>query len=85
MSRFFGMMRYSKQLLIVFIAAMIEACFVLGVLGFDVVQLIITRSNAAALSPAFIPLNIALIAVIGLSVFAVATMIIIKVIKGKKK
>lgn len=83
MNRLFGMMRYNKQLLIVFIALVVETCFVLGVVIFDVVQLIMIRKNAVNLSPMFVPINLALIVVVGVSLLAVIAMFVIRIIKGK--
>ena len=84
MSRFFGMMRYSRQALIVFIALMVELAFVLGVAIFDLVQFILINNNSAKLSPAFVPLNILLVVVVGLSLIMAITMFVIKIVKGKK-
>lgn len=84
MNRLFGMMRYNKQLLIVFIFAIVDICFVLGVGIFDIVQLIVTNSNSAKLSPVFVPLNIALIVVVGITILLVTAMFVAKIIKGKK-
>ena len=83
MNRLFGMMRYNKQLLIVFIALVAEVCFVLSVVIFDVIQLIMISKNAVKLSTAFVPLNIVLIVVVGVSLLAVIAMFVIKIIKGK--
>lgn len=83
MSKFFGRMRYNKQLLTVFILAMIEVCFVVTVVIFDIVQLLIVKNNAAALAPAFVPLNISLVVLLGISLLAVITMLVIKSIKGR--
>ena len=83
MSRFFGMMRYNKQLLIVTIIAIVDALFVLGVGIFDVVHVIQVTKNSASLSPMFIPINIALVVVVGASLLAILTMFVIKIIKGK--
>lgn len=77
-------MRYNKQALFVFIGLMIELVFVLGVVIFDIVQFVITNNNSAKLSPAFVPLNIALVVVVGVSLLAVVTMFVIKIIKGKR-
>ena len=84
MSRLFGMMRYNKQALFVFIGFMIEVAFVLGIVIFDIVQFVIINNNSAKLSPAFVPLNIALVVVVGLSLIAIITMFVIKTVKGKK-
>ena len=84
MNRLFGMMRYNKQLLIVFISFVLEACFVFGVVVFDIIQLISTRNNAVKISPAFVPLNISLIAVVGLSLILVLAMFVIKKLKGRQ-
>ena len=83
MNRLFGMMRYNKQLLIVFIAFVVEVCFVFGVVIFDIIQLIMISKNAVKLSTAFVPLNLALIVVVGVSLLAVIAMFVIKIIKGK--
>jgi hypothetical protein len=73
MNRFFGMMRYSKQALIVFIAFMVELAYVLGVVIFDLVQFILVKNNSAKLSPAFVPVNISLIVVINVSLFVIVS------------
>lgn len=83
MSRFFGMMRYNKQLLIVTIISIIDAIFVLGVGVFDIIHVVQVTKNSASLSPAFIPINIALIVVVAVSLLAILTMFVIKIIKGK--
>ena len=83
MSRFFGMMRYNKQLLIVTIIAIVDALFVLSVGIFDVVHVIQVTKNSASLSPMFVPINIALVVVVGASLLAILTMFVIKIIKGK--
>lgn len=84
MKRLFGMMRYNKQALIVFIAAMVEIAFVFAVVIFDIVQFILVKNNSAKLSPAFVSINIVLIVVVCVSLIAAATMFVIKIIKGKK-
>ena len=84
MNRFFGMMRYSKKTLIVFVAFMAELAFVLGVAIFDMIQFILINKNSAKLSPLFVPINISLIVVVGLSLLTVISMFVIKIIKGKK-
>ena len=84
MSRLFGMMRYNKQLLIVFIVSLVDIFFVLTVGVFDVVQLVQISQNSAKLSPAFVPLNIALAVVVGVTLLLVVLMFVIKIIKGKK-
>ena len=83
MSRFFGMMRYNKQLLVVTIVSIIDAIFVLGVGIFDIVHVIQVTKNSASLSSNFIPINIALIVVVGVSLLSVLAMFVIKLIKGK--
>lgn len=83
MSRFFGMMRYNKQLLIVTIISIIDAIFVLGVGVFDLVHVVQVTKNSASLSPVFIPINVALIVVVAASLLAILTMFVIKIIKGK--
>lgn len=83
MSRFFGMMRYNKQLLIVTIISIIDAIFVLGVGVFDLIHVVQVTKNSASLSPVFIPINVALIVVVAVSLLAILTMFVIKIIKGK--
>jgi hypothetical protein len=83
MSRFFGMMRYNKQLLIVTIISIIDAIFVLGVGVFDIIHVVQVTKNSASLSPVFIPINVALIVVVAVSLLAILTMFVIKIIKGK--
>lgn len=83
MNRFFGMMRYNKQLLIVTIVSIIDAIFVLGVGLFDIIHVVQVTKNSASLSPVFIPINIALIVVVAISLLAILTMFVIKLIKGK--
>lgn len=83
MSRFFGMMRYNKQLLIVTIISIIDAIFVLGVGVFDIIHVVQVTKNSASLSPVFIPINVALIVVVAASLLAILTMFVIKIIKGK--
>ena len=83
MSRFFGMMRYNKQLLIVTIISIIDAIFVLGVGVFDIIHVVQVAKNSATLSPVFIPINVALIVVVAVSLLAILTMFVIKIIKGK--
>lgn len=83
MSRFFGMMRYNKQLLIVTIISIIDAIFVLGVGLFDLIHVVQVTKNSASLSPVFIPINVALIVVVAASLLAILTMFVIKIIKGK--
>ena len=83
MNRFFGMMRYNKQLLIVTIISIIDAIFVLGVGVFDIIHVVQVTKNSASLSPVFIPINIALIVVVAISLLAILTMFVIKLIKGK--
>ena len=83
MNRFFGMMRYNKQLLIVTIISIIDAIFVLGVGLFDIIHVVQVTKNSASLSPVFIPINIALIVVVAISLLAILTMFVIKLIKGK--
>lgn len=83
MSRFFGMMRYNKQLLIVTIVSIIDAIFVLGVGVFDIIHVVQVTKNSASLSPVFIPINVALIVVVAASLLAILTMFVIKIIKGK--
>ena len=83
MSRFFGMMRYNKQLLIVTIISIIDAIFVLGVGVFDLVHMVQVTKNSASLSPVFIPINVALIVVVAASLLAILTMFVIKIIKGE--
>lgn len=84
MNRLFGMFRYNKQLLIIFIVAIIEICFVVSVGVFDVIQIVILNRNAAKLSPVFVPLNIALAISVGICLVLIITMFVIKVVKGKK-
>ncbi|MBR3885028.1 MAG: hypothetical protein IKJ33_00985 [Clostridia bacterium] len=83
MNRLFGMMRYNKQLLVVFILSIVDAVFVLGVGVFDIVQVIQVTKNAVSLSPLFVPINIALVAVVAVSLIAITVMFVIKIIKGK--
>jgi hypothetical protein len=83
MNRFFGMMRYNKQLLIVTIISIIDAIFVLGVGMFDIIHVVQVTKNSASLSPVFIPINVALIVVVAVSLLAILTMFVIKIIKGK--
>ena len=83
MSRFFGMMRYNKQLFVVAIVSLVEALFVLGVGIFDIIHVVQVTKNSASLSPAFIPINVALIVVVAVSLLAILTMFVIKMIKGK--
>ena len=83
MNRFFGMMRYNKQLLIVTIISIIDAIFVLGIGLFDIIHVVQVTKNSASLSPVFIPINIALIVVVAISLLAILTMFVIKLIKGK--
>ena len=83
MSRFFGMMRYNKQLLIVTIISIIDAIFVLGVGMFDIIHVVQVTKNSASLSLVFIPINVALIVVVAVSLLAILTMFVIKIIKGK--
>lgn len=83
MNRLFGMMRYNKQLLIIFILSIIDAIFVIGVGVFDIVQVMQVSKNAVSLSPLFVPINIALIAVVAMSLIATIVMFVIKIIKGK--
>ena len=84
MNRLFGLMRYNKQAFIVFVAVMVEIAFVLGVVIFDVVQFVLVKSNSAKLSPAFVPMNIALVVVVGLSLVAIIIMFVAKIVKGKR-
>ena len=84
MNRLFGMMRYNKQLLIVFIVSLVDLCFVLAVGIFDLIQLIQISRNSAKLLPAFVPLNISLLVVVGITLLLVALMFSIKIIKGKR-
>ena len=84
MNRLFGMLRYNKQLLVVFIVFLIEICFVVGVGIFDIIQIIILNINAAQLFPVFVPLNIAMFVVVGLNLVLIITMFVIKIVKGKK-
>lgn len=84
MNRLFGMFRYNKQLLITFIVAVIEICFVVGVGIFDVLQIIILNKNAALLSPVFVSLNIAMAISVGVCLVLIITMFIIRVVKGKR-
>lgn len=83
MNRFFGMMRYNKQLLIVSIISLVDALFVFGVGVFDIIHIVQVTKNSASLSPAFIPINVALIVVVAVSLLAILTMFVIKIIKGK--
>ena len=83
MSRFFGMMRYNKQLLIVTIVSIIDAIFVLGVGVFDIIHMVQVTKNSASLSPVFIPINVALIVVVAAGLLAILTMFVIKIIKGE--
>lgn len=83
MNRFFGMMRYNKQLLVVAIVSLVDAIFVLGVGIFDIIHVVQVTKNSAKLSPAFIPINVALIVVVAVSLLAILTMFVIKIIKGK--
>ncbi len=84
MNRFFGMMRYSKQAIVVFVCFMIEILFVLAVAIFDVVQFALVKNNSAKLSPAFVPLNISLIILVGVTLIAVSIMFVLKIFRGKK-
>lgn len=84
MNRLFGMLRYNKQWLVVFIVFAVEICFAVMVGIFDIVQLLILKNNAAKLSPAFVPLNIILAALVGLSLILMIIMFIIKTVKGNK-
>ena len=70
--------------MIVFIVAMIEVVFVLAVGIFDIVQFALVKNNSAKLSSAFVPMNIALVVVVGVSFFVVVTMFVAKIVKGKK-
>ena len=85
MNRLFGMMRYNKQLLVVFIVSLIEISFVLGIVVFDIVQLVVTNNNSAKLSPAFIPLNITLICVVGVTLLLIVSMLVIKLVNAKRR
>jgi hypothetical protein len=77
------MIRYNKQLLIVTIISIIDAIFVLGVGVFDIIHVVQVTKNSASLSPVFIPINVALIVVVAVSLLAILTMFVIKIIKGK--
>lgn len=83
MNRFFGMMRYNKQLLIVAIVSLLDAIFVLGVGIFDIIHVVQVTKNSASLSPVFVPINVALIVVVAISLLTILTMFVIKLIKGK--
>ena len=83
MNKLFGMMRYNKQLLVVFIVSVIDAIFVLGVGIFDIVQVIQISKNSASLTSAFVPINIALIVVVAVSLLTITAMFVIRLIKGK--
>lgn len=83
MNKLFGMMRYNKQLLVVFIISVIDAIFVLGVGIFDIIQVVQISKNSASLTPAFVPINIALIVVVAVSLLTITAMFVIKLIKGK--
>lgn len=84
MNRLFAMLRYNKQLLVVFIVAVVEICFFAGVAIFDIVQIIILNKNSAMLSPVFVTINIVLIAVVCVNLLLITSMFVIKIIKGKK-
>ena len=71
MRRFFAMLRYSKKLLIITIATLIDVLLMLGLIVFDVVQFALLKNNSAMLSAAFIPINIVLIVLAGLNLIAV--------------
>ena len=84
MNRLFGMMRYNKQLLIVFIVAIFEIVFALGVLVFDIIQLLLVKNNAAKLATAFVSLNISLIVISVLTFALLFSMFLVKYFKGKR-
>ena len=71
MRRFFAMLRYSKKLLIITIATLIDVLLMLGLIVFDVVQFALLKNNSVMLSAAFIPINIVLIVLAGLNLIAV--------------
>lgn len=79
MNRLFAMLRYSKALKIILICAIIDLCFILGISIFDIVQLLLVQNNPAKLSTLFVPLNIALVVLSGLSIcLIIAGIVLIK-------
>lgn len=84
MNRLFAMFRYSKKLRGVVIAFAIDLAVVLGLVVFDVVQLIEIGTNSAKLSSLFIPLNITLITICAINLIFIISLIIIKKHKEKK-
>ena len=83
MRRFFAMLRYSKKLLIVSICLLVDICLILGLSIFDIIQLIQISNNSVMLSPAFIPINFALMGLAVANVVALVSFIIFKRRKEK--
>lgn len=84
MNRLFAMFRYSKKLRGLAIAFAIDLAAVLGLVVFDVVQLIEISSNSAKLSAMFIPFNVVLIVVCAINLIFIISFIIIKKYREKK-
>lgn len=84
MSRFFAMLRYSRKLRILAICGLIDLIVVLGFAIFDVVELVMVLGNSASLSLAFLPINIAFIALCAANIIALIVFVITKKLKEKK-
>lgn len=83
MNRLFAMFRYSKKLLIISILLMFDLFLTIGLVAFDVIQLILITKNHAMLSVLFLPLNIILIILASINLILVVAFVIIKKLKEK--
>ncbi len=81
MNRFFAMFRYSKKLLVISILLMFDLLLTIGLVAFDVIQLILIAKNHAMLSGLFLPLNIILIILASINLISVVAFVIIKKLK----
>lgn len=83
MNKLFAMFRYSKKLLVISISLMFDLLLIIGLVAFDVIQLILITKNHAMLSGLFLPLNILLIILASINLILVVSFVIIKKLKEK--
>ncbi len=84
MNRFFAMLRYSKKLRIIAIFVLLDFLLIVGALIFDIIELLKAINNSASLSLAFLPINIALIALCAVNIISIIIFIVTKKLKEKK-
>ena len=77
MNRLFGMMRYNKKLILLFVSGVLDLILIGGICVFDLVEFLIIKDNHAAISSLFLPLNILLIVLLVCSIIAIIVFMMI--------